>query len=1104
MNGKFRTTSSSLFNNNNPEKIPEWMQNLSDTELKKKETIDLGIEAKGVFAEKTTINRDEIIGTPRELEASLSDTRLITDAKINLAKFLTGKYYKVEGEVKNNRVKLSVKMDAVPADFTFNFTSEVGKIVNDDTFSVFTNGEYGEYPYSKAGLDECITDIKSNRTKTSKKVEAVGRYSVINKEEIVRRYNGKLREATDRINELLKDNSLVGVGSNTFASVYDVDQLFPQMEKEAMEAPLPAFEFTPNQEHVATKEHKSGQTLLVDASKILANNFKDFEILSSEREGDTLRVTAKVLENNGITRTATLNFGIQNEKISAAYEDKQSQSSKLLEAFAGKQSTPTHLTKGSVFTRQLVAEKLHKVVRAEIVNSLIDNWAERGLITNLSDTTFATNYTFQDLLASVNTRILTANEIEEINILSKKSAELEFDRIEQDDTGVRDFDNVEASVELQLNNLKSNISKYFKNFAINNFTGNTAEMVFTNPTTGAKNKIAITANFNGNTVDKVIASINGTTYGLDKVSSLFEKSPVLSAYLQDNQANIHEGAIVITERNLRTKLASFIDTNKIDSVIDTWYQKGWIKNTGAGTYISNYKLEELLDKVGIEVLSEDDRKQIALAKMYFGEGLGMSRQAVNDTGIREAEAYTSDETLLVKANDFIAQHFNSFKPEGFKVDGENVNYNIALFDESSGLMTNVQLVMNFNGNKVASCHANLNGEKVELKNIKKAFASNEVLNKYIELNPGKRTNAPMLMSIAQVLKNLSSISKLTLGEAHEIVDTWEKTGKIDRLNSNVFGSKYTFEQLLTMSNLKPLNDTEIKDRLEKSMRNKGIMVTTGSYVNDQDTRVLVDTWSAERMVLHAKAELNKIFKDYNVIDAEVNDDSYIVTARVVNPSLGLRQTLKFTFAMFNGKPGQINKVASSIKTADLKNINDLAIINDAITTFLQYNTPVDRSGKYIITKTQLNNLLCPIVDRSRVNELADVLAVNGILKPITSETYASDYSASEIIANIDSLGLTNLNAGKDQIETAKRDENVIKIADTRTMDNDTRAIEAGEKILSPKMQELKNKIQSTAIKAHTSKVITANKLKQINLLLDTAKSEKDLETAWKELKKYFS
>jgi len=1105
MKGKFTTTSSSLFNNKNTEKVPDWMENLSDIELKEKEKLNLDIEAKGVFAEKTTVNRDEMVGTPRELEAGLSDTRLITDAKIHLAKFLSGKYYKVEGKIQNNQVKLDVKIDAIPAEFTFNFSSEAGKVNNNNTFSVMTNGEFAEYPYSKAGLEECISDIKANRTKTSKKVEAVGHYSLINKEEIIRRYDGHLRSATDRINELLTEGAIIGVGSNTFASSYDVEQLFPQMEKEAMEAPLPSFEFAPNQEHVAANPYRSAESLTQDAGKVLAHFYRDYQIIDSSRKDNTLSVTAKVLTNTGVAHTTTLDFDIVNERIAAKESlDIYENNSKILEAYASTASTPKRLSNGSVYTHQLVAEKLHKIVRAEIVNALIENWAERGLITPLTNTTFATNNTFQDLLASVNTKILTAEEVDEINSLSKKTAEFEFSRIEQDDTGVREFDDIEISKELQTNNLKNVISKYFKNFALDNFNGNSVDMIFTNPTTGAKNKIAFNVDFTGNKVESIIATINGNSYGLNKVSSLFEKSPVLAAYLQDNNANIHEGAIVISERNLRMKLASFVDVDKIDNLVDQWYKQGLIRNTGADTYISDYKLEELLDKAGIEILSKEDRKQIALAKTYFGQGLGMSRQAVNDTGVREVEDYVNDETLLVKANDFIAQHFKSFKPDGFKVDGENVNYNIALFDETSGLMTNIQLVIGFNGSKVASCHANLNGEKVDLKNIKKAFATNEVLNKYIELKPGTRTNAPMLMSIVQVIKNLSSISKLTLGEAHEVVDGWEKTGKIDKINSNVFGSRYTFEQLLSMSNLKPLNDNEIKDRLEKSIRNKGIMVTTGSYIQDSDTRQLVDTWSAERMVIHAKTQLNKIFKDYHVIDAEVNEESYQVVARVVNPVNGLRQKLSFKFAMINGKPGQITEVSSNHKTADLNNIGDLAIIDQTLSTFLQYNNPVDRSGKYIITKTQLNNLIHPIADKTDVNKITEVLIINDVLKQITSESYASDYSASEIVTNLNTLGLTNLDVGKEQVDAAKRDENTIKITDERIMDNDTRILETTEKQLSPKMQQLKDKIHTTATKAYTSKVITANKLNQLTIMLDNAKTEKDLETAWKELKKYFN
>jgi hypothetical protein len=1107
MNGKFSTTSSSLFNNKNPEQVPDWMQNLSELELKKKENLNLEINAKGAFAEKTTINRDERVGSPRELEASLSDTRLITDAKINLAKFLTGKYYKVEGKVYGNNVKLNVKIDAIPAEFTFDFSAPNGKVANNDTFTIMTNSQLGEYPFSKAGLEECISDIKNNKSKTAKKVESVGKYSLINKEEIIRRYNGHLRLATDRINELLTEGSIIGVGSNTFASTYDVEYLFPQMEKEAMEAPLPAFEFAPNQEHVAAQEHKTAEALIVDASKILANNFSDFKILNSERNNDNLLVTAKVLDN-GLTRTVTFNFGIKNEKILAGYTNIKTASNNLVTAYANKNNTQKRLTNGSIFTRQLITEKLHKVVRAGVVNSLIDNWIERGLVTPIADNSFVTENTFQDLLASVNTKILTANEIEEINSLSNKAAEFEFDRIEQADTGVREYDEIEVSNELCLNTLKSELNKSFKNFKLANFQHENdnykADLIFIHPQTGVENKLNVIAEFEGSRITSLLAEIKGQKYSVTAATGMFSKSATLTAYLQDNKVNTVEGSIVISERNLRTKLAAFVETDKISSIIDNWYQNGWIKNTASGTYTSDYRIEDLLSHSGIEILSEADRKQITLAKSYFGEGLGMSRQAVNDTGVREPEAYTSDETLLVKANDFIAQHFNSFKPDAFKVQGENVNYSVILFDNKTGLSTNINFNMVLNGDKIASCHANLNGEKVDLKNIKKAFASNEVLNKYIELNPGKRTNAPMLMTVNQVVKNLSTIAKLTLGEANEIIDTWEKTGKIDRINSNVFGSKHTFEQLLSMSKIKPLNDSEIKEKLEKSIRNKNLMVTTGSYIQDSDTRTLVDNWSVERMTLHAKTELNRIFKDYHIIDADANEDSYIVAARVVNPITGLRQKLTFTFAMINGKPGQISKVASSNKTADLNNIADLAVVNGAINTFLQYNNPVDRSGKYIITKTQLNNLIHPIADKTDINKIIDSLTVSDVLNPITSETYASDYSASEIIANLDTLGLTNLEVGKEQIENAKRDENTLKITDARTMNNDTRAIEATEKVLSPKMQQLKEKIHTTAVKAQNNKVITANKLNQIDLMLNVAKTENDLELAWKELKKYFN
>ena len=60
MSGKFKTTSSSLYTNNNVrDDIPEWLECISELELKPINKIDLDISPKGIFAEKNTINRDK-------------------------------------------------------------------------------------------------------------------------------------------------------------------------------------------------------------------------------------------------------------------------------------------------------------------------------------------------------------------------------------------------------------------------------------------------------------------------------------------------------------------------------------------------------------------------------------------------------------------------------------------------------------------------------------------------------------------------------------------------------------------------------------------------------------------------------------------------------------------------------------------------------------------------------------------------------------------------------------------------------------------------------------------------------------------------------------
>ena len=120
--GKF--TNSNLFTQNNKVEVPSWMSDLADNlEInEKREAINWDVERKGVFAENQQVNRTDVIASPRSMNTKYSEIKLITESKINLSKFLSGKYYKV---VKANPgvdyITLDVKIDSIASDFKFHY-----------------------------------------------------------------------------------------------------------------------------------------------------------------------------------------------------------------------------------------------------------------------------------------------------------------------------------------------------------------------------------------------------------------------------------------------------------------------------------------------------------------------------------------------------------------------------------------------------------------------------------------------------------------------------------------------------------------------------------------------------------------------------------------------------------------------------------------------------------------------------------------------------------------------------------------------------------------------------------------------------------------------
>ena len=915
---KFGTTSSNLFNNKIDAKVPNWMSNLcedADRYVNDK-TVDIEFDNKiGAFAANKINQRENLDATPRDTVAGLNNQKLIIDSKIELAKFLNNKYYKTNVRIAGNTAYMDTIIDGVQANFTFEYNFVNGRVKQAATFIA----NESEYPFSKAGFQECLDDIKEGTLKKSQTKIASSREAyVINREEIIRRYNGSIREASDTINTYLNKGMIVGAGSNSYATYYNPDEIFPKMEKEIPFDKLGSFEYVKNTEHVATNEHKSANNLSIEASKILANIFNDYSITNIVRDNNELLVKATVLNNNGKKCDVNFNFDIKNEKVAS-------------------------------------------LMLAEIDDKRMS---------------------VKDLLKYIN------NDNDLINkFLNNKSA---------------------------------------------------SKRIY-----------------------------NGT---------------------------------IISQRELKTQLARIISKDKIDDFVEGLIQLGALKHINNTTFASNYTIPDLLGMMSCETISDNEIDQIIEYSKKYNNN--MNRVAQKDTGIRDMEEEVTEKSMLYSANNFISQHFRNYHPVKFaSLNNKEANYTIKLFDETSGLSTNIDFKINFDGNKVVECKANINNSLVELNNVKTAFAKNEILNKYLQVTEGIKTDAPIIITCEDLTRRLQKISNITKNEVKQLIDNWENTNRLIKLNTNMYGSKYTIEQLISMSNIKPLSDEEISEKLLRGKLNKNLTLTA-SYIKNSDTRAMEEKWSTDRMVIHAKDEIGTMFKDFDIVDAELNNNGYSVVARLINPFNGSRIALKFNFNKNGEKLSKIASISNGIKTVNGNQIIELLNEkNEVIDTFNKFNGINKNSGKIVISSNNLKTKLVSVIDNNKYNDIINVLVENNIITPISKNNFVSECSLNDIVGYLQDNNLIDIKTASIKLSSYS-DKSVVDLRGPKVYDTDNRTLEAPEKKLSPAMENTANKLRKIIISSLNNKKITNNKSNQLNDLLNSAKTPSDIEKVWSELKKY--
>lgn len=1084
MGGMFSTTNPSLFTNNNKNNIPDWMSNLDKVEIAQKESLDIDFSHKNDLFEKV-----ENVATPRELIASYNDAKKVVDANIQLAKFLPYKYFDKGSIAIGNSINMKIALANIPGEFNFIYTIENGKIHNSNSFELSLNDEIAEYPFNKAGLKECLSDIKHNKVKSSKKVIAANP-SFITLDEIIRRFNGSHRDALDAAKAFVQDGSIIGVNSNTYASIYNVDELFPQQDKEALEQ-TPEFEFIDNKEHVATNEYSSAKVLSLEASKVLAEFFPDFNIDLTSRDNNELLISANIKTDKGVTEQASFCFGIENNKIaSLKFSEFRNErltieqllkninsKSNLLEAYlANNPKTAKHIYRGIVLTSKEIHRRLASIVNKDIVNELISNWCERKLLTPVNNTTFTTTASFEDLLSNVNTQILTKEEQLEIENY-KKSFGTGFDREDVQDTGTRSDKELQVSNEIRLASLYNYLSKYIKNFNIKTANDN-IELTF-NAKNGLQKVCSLNVTYDDNNVKNVIAVINNVELSIDSLTKKLETRDILKAYIQDNK-NYVVAKSIISSSKLKNILSDLIADKDIINAIKYLEKENMIKDIGNNNYASYTNINMMLNELPFDYIKEikEDKlnKQARLQNM-------IDREDVQDTGNRKADLSVNEIQSLNLANTYLSKHFASFKHRSHKLNNNELEYTISLFDDKLGVNNCINLLLTFEKGRVSTANIKTKDGIVSLNEAKQLFASNEVLKKYLQFNNSKRVNSSIIFSYKQAEDKLKNIT----ANIKETISNWEKAGKISKLASNAFVSDYTFEELLAFSNLKVLSESEILEKLNKQKRNKDKTVRA-SYEEDHGTRNVVDTWSSEKIINLAKTELAKHYKSFTILDINLDNDNIIVKANCLSDKL---KRVKLTLTA-----NKINRLDSRSNMPSISSESTHIDLNGA-SEYEAKNGKIGLDKNIIVSKLSLKNKLQGLVDVTKIDSIIDKLLESELLEKIDSDKYASKFAMYDLIDRINAFGFINKEAGKEQLEYGIRTEKIGNV--TPVKDTGTRV---AEKTVDTTLLKSKEQMLSNFDIAFNKKQITANKYNVFKEGTKKANTQYDLALIWKEFKKY--
>ena len=1054
---------------------PKW---IDEIKFSKPVTPNLNIEFDAnIINQKHILANNRIVdtGNIRDLKFTFNDKQMQVFAMTALANFLRGYRYKASADVANGVAKITAKFSDNPLEYTFIYRDNDGELKHDDFFQTKIAEMENEYPFNLAGIEDSFEDSKtidiSNPIKVAQKEFD---YTVMSRYEIVQRCNNRLAVAKEMIEKHIKEGNIVSVGSNEYASTYDMKYLFPDMREKYVGEVNHSLEFVNNKVAERSYENKSANKLALDAGKILSDTFNVEKVVSANRDNNTLNITSIIVHNNMRDRLS-FSFNIKNEKLAKLVyiEDEKLQRysvAQLLQKFGeNDKKVATYLNGGNdrieggyVYSLKTVKATLSKFIADKDVKNLVTDWITSNKVTKLNSTTIASKHSLNELVRDAN--FLDKSEIDKIQKAQARFGNDEkFYSYETKDNDTRNKEAISKMAENK-NSIRTFIAKSFINFDVDMLGMDKFIITFKN----SENKKRIVS---ARIVDnKILCKVGSKEVNVNELKNIFKKSSLLSAYTIDKDIDVSkEQKYIIKKRKLVSSLEKIIDAEQAKRFVDSITES--MERIDEDTYASEKSIEDVLATYDGEV--EPKIYELYLQKSNRMNDSEFVRDYINDGDTRDYIALNEQERKVAEVRNRIGKHLNNFSLT--MLGGDNVAIN---FVSNDGKNRSVVAKV---GEDIL-CRV---GEKnIPIEQLANKFKSSELLKNYVSQN--KENNLQkVILSKRMFEERLSDF--ITKDEINHFIDSLVRNNSIVKIADNMYATDGTFEDLLRNSDLKVNKNLRNQNLAQKNkMQGKEL---NAEYINDNDTRNVEKQLSQSEFKSQFVNALPKHLSCVRFNKIDIQDNHVSCDANIYNSKNGLMITAQFDMKVKNG-------IISTESEKSLDDMFHLATINQ---NYNRYHDIETQKNDVIFTKRMLVDKLHKIANINDIDIVIGKWLDNSRIEKIAEDKYASKYTISELISQSNILAYNDMDV-KQQYTKARVNANIIP-KEYHMQDSDTKSlnqIEDGktEEYIQKSKEKCIAKIDSLKSK------ITANRISILKDKVSNAKDYIELNNINSEIERY--